>query len=569
MRENRSMAGEPGKDLSRWKLSLFILCMLLGLWAGSVTASAAADLCEGVSAVSKNQVIYMGKTTDSAAFDGMTAGNAIPWLVVNKNQANNQNPSGMYLVSRDLLGKNQSGGGLSFRNDGDNSTDWMGSNVRAWCQDFYKGAMTPSEQNAVLKTSLSDGGEYHTIDWNFQFDPMTLSGEEIFFLSAEEAEIFFYPSSERAARYNGQEAVWLLRSPKKSSRPKGVSAVGAVYKDGKTVLASVYRVNLDIDTSQLPEEIKNNVRMIQDLTRGDFAARPAFNLDKTKVLFSSAAKGGKLSDISGVTGLTENTPSNTDQWKLTLLDESLNLSLGNASLKGNLLSIPYSEASTGNNRYVSGIVKNAEGKITYYGRLADASSGTILVDTFLVNIGSSDKLYLFVEECNGDGQTDYAGELKEVTYSTADATNAYDEGSLVPLEIEYREKGTVAIGTVKSNEKTILLTGAAVVNTAGGAVSKPVCSITSSAFSNTSAGTVEINLRKSATSITFMKRVFSGSKVKKLVLTGTNANLFAIKKGAFRNSRVRTIVVKGMSRGQYEKMVRKIRKAGYKGKIKR
>ena len=90
MRENRSMAGEPGKDLSRWKLSLFILCMLLGLWAGSVTASAAADLCEGVSAVSKNQVIYMGKTTDSAAFDGMTAGNAIPWLVVNKNQANNQ-----------------------------------------------------------------------------------------------------------------------------------------------------------------------------------------------------------------------------------------------------------------------------------------------------------------------------------------------------------------------------------------------------------------------------------------------------------------------------------------------
>ena len=292
MRENRSMAGGPGKDLSRWKLSLFILCMLLGLWAGSVTASAAADLCEGVSAVSKNQVIYMGKTTDSAAFDGMTAGNAIPWLVVNKNQANNQNPSGMYLVSRDLLGKNQSGGGLSFRNDGDNSTDWMGSNARAWCQDFYKGAMTPSEQNAVLKTSLSDGGEYHTIDWNFQFDPMTLSGEEIFFLSAEEAEIFFYPSSERAARYNGQEAVWLLRSPKKSSRPKGVSAVGAVYKDGKTVLASVYRVNLDIDTSQLPEEIKNNVRMIQDLTRGDFAARPAFNLDKTKVLFSSAAKGG-------------------------------------------------------------------------------------------------------------------------------------------------------------------------------------------------------------------------------------------------------------------------------------
>ena len=285
------------------------------------------------------------------------------------------------------------------------------------------------------------------------------------------------------------------------------------------------------------------------------------------MLFSSAANGGKLSDKPGVTGLTQNVPANTDQWKLTLLDESLNLNLGEASLQGNLLSIPYSGASEGSNRYVSGIVKNAEGKITYYGRLATAASGTILVDTFSVNIGSSDKLYLFTEECNGDGRTDYAGALKEVTYSTAGATNAYDEVSHVPLEIEYRKKGTIAIRTVKSDAKTILLTGSAVIKTDGGTVTKPVRSITRRAFSNTRAKTLEINLRKSATRIAFMKRVFSGSKVKKLILTGTNAKFFVFMKGTFKNSRVRTIIVKGMSGGQYNRMVRKIRNAGYRGKI--
>lgn len=563
------MARKAGSVLSGWKKSLFLLCMLLGLWAGTVTAGAAMDLNEGVSVVSKDQVIYMGKTTGSAAFDGKTAGKTIPWLVVNKDQGNSGNSSGMYLVSRDLLGQNQKGGGISFRKKGDNSTDWVGSNAYAWCQAFYKGAMTSSEQNAVLKTSLTDSSDFHTSDWNFEYDEMTLSGEKVFFLSAKEAETYFYPSAKRAAKYNGKSASWLLRSPKKSSKSDGVSAIGVVYADGSTVLASVYPVEFNLDTSGLPEEVQKNAKMMKAVTSGDFAARPAFNLDKSKVLFSSAAKGGKLSGETGVTGLKENASSDTEQWKLTLLDESLSLKLGKASLKGNTLSIPYSGASIGKNRYVSGIVKNSKGKITYYGRLASASEGTIEIDTFSVRIGSSDTLYLFTEECNGDCLTDYAGKLKEVTWSTSNATNAYDQETRVPLDVVYRKKGTVAIKKVKSKAKTIRLTGAVVRKTTKATATKPVRSILKGAFKNTKAKTVKIDLRKSATRLMFRKGAFSGSKVKKLVLTGTYAKFFGFKKGAFRNSRVRTIVVKGMSYFQYRKMVWRIRRAGYKGKIKR
>ena len=65
----------------------------------------------------------------------------------------------------------------------------------------------------------------------------------------------------------------------------------------------------------------------------------------------------------------------------------------------------------------------------------------------------------------------------------------------------------------------------------------------------------------------FEKKAFSGSKVKELILIGTGADLFQFQAGAFKESRVQSIVVKNMTFCQYRKLVRKIRKAGYSGKI--
>ena len=138
------------------------------------------------------------------------------------------------------------------------------------------------------------------------------------------------------------------------------------------------------------------------------------------------------------------------------------------------------------------------------------------MDLFTVKIKSTDKLYLFTEECNGDGRTDYASALKEVIFSTKDATNAYDAESLVPLTTTNKLKGTVAIGKIKSNAKTIVLTGAAVCRT-------------------------------------------STDKVTKVVR--------AIKTGAFKNSHIDKIVIKDMTSCQSQKLVHKIRLAGYKGII--
>ena len=582
-----------------WKKAVFALALLVSLCVGAGAAYAAADLSAGVSGIQRNQVLYLGGTTKEAAFDGSTAGEPVPWLVLNKAQGNDGNEAGMYLVSRSLLGKNPENGGISFRNLGDNSDAWAGSNAQKWCADFYGQALTAQEQRAVLRTSLSDAA-YMSEPWGIRYDKGALSDQSIFFLSAREVNDYF--GNDAKADYKGSPAIWLLRSPgsheynNQSEREVSkTTKIGVVHAEGLLMLATVYQTNLDLD-KDIPAEIKQWFEQrVAELTRGDYAARPAFNLDKTKVLFSSAAKGGKLSEKTGVTGLQANVPSGSGEQKLTLLDSSMKLTVGKVDRNERFLTIAYSGVSAGAGRYVSGIVKNENGGITYYGRLAAEASGTIRVDLSEVKIQGTDRFYLFVEECNGDFRTDYAGALKEVKIpdlkeketvtervtetvyvdkwipeEEEKALGSFDAKSLVPLTVALRSKGTLVIRSVDdSANSSILLTGAAITRTTRRTVTNPVSVICREAFSKTTAKDVTINIGRSTTTLTIRKGAFFGSRVEKLVLSGKTADRFRIKKGAFQNSSVRTILVSGMTQKQYTKLRTKLINAGFKGTIKR
>ena len=578
-----------------WKKAVFALALLVSLCVGAGAAYAAADLSAGVSGIQRNQVLYLGGTTKEAAFDGSTAGEPVPWLVLNKAQGNDGNEAGMYLVSRSLLGKNPENGGISFRNLGDNSDAWAGSNAQKWCADFYGQALTAQEQRAVLRTSLSDAA-YMSEPWGIRYDKGALSDQSIFFLSASEVNDYF--GNDAKADYKGSPAIWLLRSPgsheynNQSEREVSkTTKIGVVHAEGLLMLATVYQTPLDLD-DKVPQWLKDRGK---ELTRGDYAARPAFNLDKTKVLFSSAAKGGKLSEKTGVTGLQANVPSGSGEQKLTLLDSSMKLTVGKVDRNERFLTIAYSGVSAGAGRYVSGIVKNENGGITYYGRLAAEASGTIRVDLSEVKIQGTDRFYLFVEECNGDFRTDYAGALKEVKIpdlkeketvtervtetvyvdkwipeEEEKALGSFDAKSLVPLTVALRSKGTLVIRSVDdSANSSILLTGAAITRTTRRTVTNPVSVICREAFSKTTAKDVTINIGRSTTTLTIRRGAFSGSRVKKLVLSGKTADRFSIQKGAFQNSSVRTILVSGMTQKQYTNLRTKLINAGFKGTIKR
>lgn len=141
------------------------------------------------------------------------------------------------------------------------------------------------------------------------------------------------------------------------------------------------------------------------------AVRPAFNLNLSSVLFTSAAAGGKSAGANGLAAVADYSGSD---WKLTLLDSSRTFAVSNAMLGGNTVTFSYSGAQTGVNEYLSAVIMDQDGTIAYYGRILRPTSASGTASLTLpsgVTLSDTTKLYVFNEQYNGDKLTDYASEL--------------------------------------------------------------------------------------------------------------------------------------------------------------
>lgn len=139
------------------------------------------------------------------------------------------------------------------------------------------------------------------------------------------------------------------------------------------------------------------------------AVRPAFNLNLSSVLFTSAADGGKPAN-----GLAAVADYSGSDWKLTLLDSSRAFAVSNAMLGGNTVTFSYSGAQTGVNEYLSAVIMDQNGTIAYYGRILQPTSASGTASLTLpsgVTLSDTTKLYVFNEQYNGDKLTDYASKL--------------------------------------------------------------------------------------------------------------------------------------------------------------
>lgn len=169
----------------------------------------------------------------------------------------------------------------------------------------------------------------------------------------------------------------------------------------------------------------------------NYGVRPALNVDLEAVLFTSAAEedgaNENSDDCFAPVGI-----NSTNEWKLTLKDDgSVTDSEGKpiqaltghknfdivsvSSCDGEEISIEYSDASTGTNEYVSAIIENSEGKVKYYGRIKNCTSESGNVDINIKNkMENGDELYLFNEQYNGNRNTNFASDLKKITFSPTD-----------------------------------------------------------------------------------------------------------------------------------------------------
>lgn len=439
-------------------LSLLLGGLIAGLLPTTALAAGTKDTGKGIQTgaacisdynlgIGKYDYIYYGMWNDSP----------IKWRVLSVEgnggtyvKADDSSYSGkpLFLLSEVLLstGKISTYGNVKFNDSG--STAWQNSIAQSWCKEFsgeseteqYAAkAFTASECNAVLKTTKSDNA-YPTSNPDYIASENILNGDRVFFLSAEEASESSYGFREddgRIAMYGTRYGIWWLRSactPDVSSPGKNDIYAGVIYPDG----------------SLNDNSVNENYN----------AARPAFNLNPDSVLLTSAAAGGKPEGFSEVAECGKR----GREWKLTLLDENRNNFSARIRKVDTEYSVAWSGATTGTNEYISALIKNSSGTVTYYGRLknltdtADAS-GEVAIN-FSDKMKDGDKLYIFNEQYNGDYQTDYASELKEMTIPTKDTvyTVSFDAnggtGTMGSVEVSDDGKTSILLPAINFTAPT-------------------------------------------------------------------------------------------------------------------
>ena len=338
----------------------------------------------------------------------------IKWRVLDE-QTNTQN-EGLFLLSDVLLGTGTYGG-VYFDNSGSDSNVWKNSTAQTWCKNFYSNNFSSKEQNAVLATTKSDSA-YTSTSSVHAYGVSSLSGDKVFFLSAEEAENSAYGFTDdnaRIANYGNSAGIWWLRSPDAIY----ANFAGLVYLSG-------YVSTTFVDYG--------------------WAARPAFNLDLNSVLFISAAEGGKISAAASggnqggeaAGSIFEIGDYAGNEWKLTLLDSSRKFAVTeeNANGKpGDTITLNYTGATTGTNEYISVIIADENGA-QYYGRVAqpDSADGQVKIKIPDSLAAGKYTLNVFSEQYNGDYMTDYASAFAEVALTVEEAAApGIDTGKAIQL----------------------------------------------------------------------------------------------------------------------------------------
>ena len=377
------------KSISSMILSILMLLSVIPLHSSTIFAeSTKKTVMNGTENISKNDSIWFG----IRGKDLTDAGSEIQWRVLDTNT--NIGEDGIFLLSEKLIGK------TPFHNRVAPSRKWQGSDAQKWCKDFSgengdNSLKSLSDQElAAIKPTTESNPE--NIAPHVPFHPKkeyALNGDKVFFLSVGEAETYFQTNNERIATDGKNSEKWWLRSP---NRGIEIRLVWIVEESG------------DINKA--------------DVKKNELATRPAFNLDTTKVLFTSPAVDGKQSNAAG-DALKAVEDTDTTEWKLTLIDRNRTFQLDTdngekVTIAGNILTIPYKDATTGTNEYISAVVEK-NGTITHYGNIkylknqAD-NTGTATVQLPADFDKTTDKLYLINEQLNGEKKTDYSSAKIEV-----------------------------------------------------------------------------------------------------------------------------------------------------------
>lgn len=354
------------------------------------TIQPGASAINGWSADDGYDYIYLGNWNN----------NPVKWRVLSANgdgassyrdetSAVKYGASALFLLSEYVQDSRQ------FRSSSSNK--WRGSTTEKWCDTFTAGAFTSIESCALLTTYTSSakpdaGGTFSdgTKDYTYTNANAISAGKKVFFLFASEATNAKYGLGTPENRKVDQDW-WLMTAAKDKVKynNRKTEAVGAISKDTGMVTptastASVY-------------------------------TRPALNLNKDQVLFTSAADNSAHQN-----GLVTPTSYNGHEFKLTLKDA--NSFKNDAKIVGGrtTLNNQYQNATitiqhkalkdiSSDYTNVTAALTNSNGDLLYYGSVntdAAATSTTVTLPNGLPN--DTYKLSLYGEDWNDKYESDYA-----------------------------------------------------------------------------------------------------------------------------------------------------------------
>ena len=273
------------------------------------------------------------------------------------------------------------------------SYKWSNSITEKWCDTFTAGAFTPIESRALLKTSSSSakkdaGGTFSdgTKDYTYINENKISAEKKVFFLFASEATNANYGFGTPGNRKADQDW-WLMTAAKdKVNRKK---AVGTISKDTGMVTPTA--------------------------STASAYTRPALNLNKDQVLFTTAADNRAHQD-----GLVTPAPYAGHEFKLTLKDA--NSFKNDTKIVGGrtTLNHQYQDASitiqhkalgdiSSDYTNVTAALTDSNGDLLYYGSVnndAAATSTTVTLPNGLPD--GKYTLSLYGEDWNDEYKSDYA-----------------------------------------------------------------------------------------------------------------------------------------------------------------
>ncbi len=315
-------------------------------------------------------------------FNNQGSEEPILWRVLDK--AGTENKGNLFLISDKLYGTGKTGG-LQFSSSGNGYQD---SDARRWCKDFESSNLAPWEQSAIQTTTKTDAPYYAAT-------PITqtknaLLGDRLFLPSAEEISnptYGFDTAANRQARYHTGFSSYWLRSPDSNDSSK------AWYVDGTG-------------------------NIVSDAVTKNYAARPAFHLDGSQVLYGTAVRNGQFTDALGLQKIQS---VQSQDFRLVLKDTSRDFRVTDNSITlqpGESVTLDYQGAIVNSSEYISVIVTDQEGTTPlYYGKLAPVQNadGQVRFPLPAELLDGTYVLKVFNEQYNGQRKSGKASPFVDVT----------------------------------------------------------------------------------------------------------------------------------------------------------